>query len=137
MNLQLEEVAKAVDGVLTGPGSLTARGYSIDTRTLNPGELFFAVKGPRFDGHDFLGQAAEKKASGAVVETPAIEPSAAFAVVRVRSTIDALQTLARFVRRQWGGPMVGVTGSAGKTTTKEMIATVLAKKFTVMRSIGN
>ena len=116
---------------------MTARGYSIDTRTLNPGELFFAVKGPRFDGHDFLKQAMEKKAAGVVVETAAIEPSSAVGVVRVRSTLDALQDLARFVRRQWGGPIVGVTGSAGKTTTKEMIAAVLAKKFTVMRSIGN
>ena len=69
MNLQLEEVAKAAGGTLAGPGNVTARGYSIDTRTLNPGELFFAVKGPRFDGHDFLRQAVEKKAAGVVVET--------------------------------------------------------------------
>jgi UDP-N-acetylmuramoyl-tripeptide--D-alanyl-D-alanine ligase len=137
MNLQLEEVAKAVDGTLAGPGNLTARGYSIDTRTLNPGDLFFAVKGPRFDGHDFLRQAVEKKAAGSIVEAGAIEPSSTFGVVRVKSTLEALQNLARFVRRQWGGPIVGVTGSAGKTTTKEMIAAVLAKKFTVMRSIGN
>ena len=137
MNLQLEEVAKAIGGTLAGPGNVTARGYSIDTRTLNPGELFFAVRGPRFDGHDFLRQAVEKKAAGVVVETAAIEPSSAVGVVRVKSTVEALQDLARFVRRQWGGPIIGVTGSAGKTTTKEMIATVLSKKFTVMRSIGN
>jgi UDP-N-acetylmuramoyl-tripeptide--D-alanyl-D-alanine ligase len=137
MNLQLEEVAKAIGGTLAGPGNVTARGYSIDTRTLNPGELFFAVRGPRFDGHDFLRQAVEKKAAGVVVETAAIEPSSAVGVVRVKSTVEALQDLARFVRRQWSGPIIGVTGSAGKTTTKEMIATVLSKKFTVMRSIGN
>ena len=137
MNLQLEEVAKAIGGTLAGPGNVTARGYSIDTRTLNPGELFFAVRGPRFDGHDFLRQAVEKKAAGVVVETAAIEPSSAVGVVRVKSTVEALQDVARFVRRQWGGPIIGVTGSAGKTTTKEMIATVLSKKFTVMRSIGN
>ena len=137
MNLQLEEVAKAIGGALAGPGNVTARGYSIDTRTMNPEELFFAVKGPRFDGHDFLKQAAEKKAVGAVVEAEGIEASPAFSVVQVKSTVDALQNLARYVRRQWSGPIVGVTGSAGKTTTKEMIAAVLAKKFTVMRSIGN
>jgi len=137
MNLQLEEVARAIGGTLAGPGNVTVRGYSIDTRTLNPGELFFAVKGPRFDGHDFLNQAAEKKAVGAVVEAEGLDVSAAFSVLRVKSTVDALQNLARFVRRQWNGPIVGVTGSAGKTTTKEMIAAVLAKKFTVMRSIGN
>jgi UDP-N-acetylmuramoyl-tripeptide--D-alanyl-D-alanine ligase len=136
MNLQLDEIAKAVGGTLEGPGDVKVRGYSIDTRTLNPGELFFAVKGPRFDGHAFLKQAMEKKAAGAVVSEPA-ESSAAFSVVRVGSTLAALQDLARAVRRRWGQPLVGVTGSAGKTTTKEMIASVLGRKFTVLRSIGN
>ena len=137
MNLQLDDITKAVGGTLAGSGEITVRGYSIDTRTLNPGELFFAVKGPRFDGHDFLQQAIEKKAAGVVVEDGRIEPSATVSVLRVKSTVEALQDLALAVRRQWGGPIVGVTGSAGKTTTKEMIAAVLARKFTVMRSIGN
>jgi UDP-N-acetylmuramoyl-tripeptide--D-alanyl-D-alanine ligase len=79
----------------------------------------------------------EKKAAGVVIERGAIEPSAGFGVVRVKSTVDALQNLARTVRRLWGGPMVGVTGSAGKTTTKEMIAGVLARRFNVLRSVGN
>ena len=137
MNLRLDEVAKAVGGTLTGLGHLQANGYSIDTRTLNPGDLFFAVKGPRFDGHDFVRQAVEKKAVGAVVENEGVAASANFSVVRVQSTLQALQELARYVRRQWGGPIVGVTGSAGKTTTKEMIATVLGRKYTVLRSVGN
>jgi len=136
MNLQLDEIAKAVGGTLEGPGNAKVRGYSIDTRTLNAGELFFAVTGPRFDGHAFLKQAMEKKAAGAVV-SGAAESSADFSIVRVGSTLDALQDLARAVRRRWGQPIIGVTGSAGKTTTKEMIASVLGKKFTVLRSIGN
>jgi UDP-N-acetylmuramoyl-tripeptide--D-alanyl-D-alanine ligase len=137
MNLQLDEIAKAAGGSLEGPGNVKVRGYSIDTRTLNPGELFFAVKGPRFDGHAFVQQAMEKKAAGIVVESGAAESSASFSVIRVGSTVDALQDTARTVRRRWGQPIVGVTGSAGKTTTKEMIAAVLGKKFTVLRSIGN
>jgi len=137
MNLQLDEIAKAVGGTLEGPSNVKVRGYSIDTRTLNPGELFFAVRGPRFDGHAFLNQAMEKKASGAVVAGDAGVSSANFSVVRVGSTLDALQNLARAVRRKWGQPIVGVTGSAGKTTTKEIIASVLGKKYTVLRSIGN
>jgi UDP-N-acetylmuramoyl-tripeptide--D-alanyl-D-alanine ligase len=137
MNLQLDEIAKAAGGSLEGPGNVKVRGYSIDTRTLNPGDLFFAVKGPRFDGHAFVQQAMEKKAAGIVVESGAAEPSASFSVIRVGSTVDALQDTARTVRRRWGQPIVGVTGSAGKTTTKEMIAAVLGKKFTVLRSIGN
>src|SRR5262245_28123645 len=137
MNLLLDEVTKAINGTLAGRGDAEVLGYSIDTRTLNPGELFFAVKGPRFDGHDFIQQAIEKKAAGVVVESEGIALPAGFNVVGVRSTVEALQNLARFVRRQWGGPIVGVTGSAGKTTTKEMIAAVLSRKYKVLRSIGN
>ena len=137
MNLQLNQIAEAVNGTLTGSGEIMAQGYSIDTRTLNAGDLFFAVKGPRFDGHDFIQQALEKKAAGVVIERGAVQPAAGFGVVRVASTVDALQNLARAVRRLWGGPIVGVTGSAGKTTTKEMIAAVLSRRFTVMRSVGN
>ena len=137
MNLLFDEVAKAVNGTLAGRGDAVVRGYSIDTRTLNAGDLFFAVRGPRFDGHDFIQQAMEKKAAGAVVEAGDFSHSAEFNVVRVRSTVEALQNLARFVRRRWAGPIVGVTGSAGKTTTKEMIATVLGRKYTVLRSAGN
>jgi len=132
MNLTLEEISQAVSGALQGPGNVKVRGYSIDTRTLNAGELFFAIKGPRFDGHEFLRQAFEKKAAAVVVERPAEGP-----LIRVGSTIEALQTLAQDVRRRWGMTIIGVTGSAGKTTTKEMIAAVLGKKFTVLRSIGN
>jgi UDP-N-acetylmuramoyl-tripeptide--D-alanyl-D-alanine ligase len=137
MNLQLEEVTEAVGGTLAGPAGIAVRGCSIDTRTLNPGDLFFAVRGPRFDGHEFIQQAMAKKAVGAVVESTSIEGTPSFGVVRVRSTVEALQNLARHVRRQWGGPIVGVTGSAGKTTTKEMIAAVLSRKFSVMKSVGN
>src|SRR5437870_8844263 len=71
MNLLLEEISKAVGGNLSGSGSTKVQGYSIDTRTLNAGELFFAIKGPRFDGHEFIGVAAEKKAAAAVVEATA------------------------------------------------------------------
>jgi UDP-N-acetylmuramoyl-tripeptide--D-alanyl-D-alanine ligase len=137
MNLQLNQIAEAVKGSLAGAAEIMAKGYSIDTRTLNAGDLFFAVKGPRFDGHDFIQQAIEKKAAGVVIERGAIQPAAGFGVVRVNSTVDALQDLARAVRRQWGGPIVGVTGSAGKTTTKEMVAAVLSRRFTVLRSVGN
>jgi UDP-N-acetylmuramoyl-tripeptide--D-alanyl-D-alanine ligase len=137
MNLVFDEVTKAVHGTLAGRGDAQVRGYSIDTRTLNPGDLFFAVKGPRFDGHDFIQQAIDKKAAGVVVERSGFASTGAFNVVTVGSTLQALQDLARFVRRKWNGPIVAVTGSVGKTTTKEMIAAVLAKKFNVMRTVGN
>jgi UDP-N-acetylmuramoyl-tripeptide--D-alanyl-D-alanine ligase len=136
MNLSLEEIASAVGGTLDGPANLKVRGYSIDTRTLNAGELFFAIRVPHFDGHDFLSQAAEKKAAAAVISKSEIRNSN-FPVIRVSSTTEALQTLAREVRRKWGMPIIGITGSVGKTTTKEMVSSVLGKKFTVLRSVGN
>jgi len=132
MNLTLDEINAAVGGTLTGVGNVKVKGYSIDTRTLKPGEVFFAIKGPRFDGHDYVQQALQKKAAAVVVERP-VEG----VTMRVPSTTEALQSLALAVRRKWGMPIIGVTGSAGKTTTKEMIAAVLGKKFTVLRSVGN
>ena len=115
-----------------------ARGYSIDSRTIQPGELFFAVKGERFDGHDFVHQALERGAVSAVVRKDQL---ARFPVktclLAVDDTLTALQTLATAVRRLWGKPVVGVTGSAGKTTTKEAIAHVLATRYPVLKSEGN
>jgi UDP-N-acetylmuramoyl-tripeptide--D-alanyl-D-alanine ligase len=139
MNLTLEEISNAVGGALEGSRNTKVTGYSIDTRTLHAGEIFFAVKGPKFDGHDFLDQAFQKNASAVVVEEAGLKPAPGGAqpMIHVPSTVAALQTLARHVRRQWRNPIIGVTGSAGKTTTKEMIAAVLGKKFTVLRSVGN
>jgi UDP-N-acetylmuramoyl-tripeptide--D-alanyl-D-alanine ligase len=139
MNLTLDEISKAIGGTLEGPPNTRVTGYSIDTRTLHAGEIFFAVKGPRFDGHEFLDQAFQKNAAAVVVEEAGVKPAPGGAqpVIHVHSTVAALQTLARHVRRQWRNPIIGVTGSAGKTTTKEMIAAVLGRKFTVLRSVGN
>src|SRR2546426_3762584 len=146
MNLSLDEISKAVGGTLEGSGTVNVRGYSIDSRTIKPGELFFAIKGPRFDGHEFVAQAFQKGAVAAVVEQRGREArahqgeasrNAEAARILVRSTLEALQALARDVRRRRGMTIIGITGSAGKTTTKEMIAAVLGKKFTVLRSVGN
>ena len=115
-----------------------AHGYSIDSRTIEAGELFFAVKGERLDGHDFVQQALERGAVSAVVRKDQL---ARFAVktclLAVDDTLQALQTLATAVRRKWGKPVIGVTGSAGKTTTKEAIAHVLASRYRVLKSEGN
>ena len=137
MNLLLEEISQAVGCVLRGPGNVTARGYSIDSRTIGVGDLFFAIRGPRFDGHRFVQQVLAKKAAGVVVEEETAEHGPNFGVIRVKSTAEALRTLATFVRRRWAKTIIGVTGSAGKTTTKEMIAAVLCKQFAVLRSVGN
>src|SRR5205814_4203839 len=109
-----------------------------------PGELFFAVKGERFDGHDFVQQALDNGAVAAVVareKLPGFEAGAtgvrSSQLLAVGDTLAALQWLATAVRRLWAKPLVAVTGSAGKTTTKEAIAHVLAGKFNVYKSAGN
>lgn len=115
-------------------------GYSIDSRTLAPGELFFALRGPRFDGHQFVAQALERGAAGAVVERPFLDqapPGIVASLLPVGQTLQALQDLARAVRRRWGRQLIAVTGSTGKSTTKEMIAALLGRRFRVHKSPGN
>ncbi len=120
---------------------LRLRGYSIDSRTVSPGELFFAVRGDRLDGHDFIAAAVERGAIAAVVSRARVAalPDAVLALplLIAEDTLVALQSLAAHVRRRWGKRVVAVTGSAGKTTTKEAIAAALAAKFNVLKSIGN
>lgn len=140
MKLPLSRIAEFVSGGLIGcdPASVTT-GYSIDSRTINPGEIFFAVKGERFNGHDFVQQAIERGAIAAVVShrERLDQQVNASSVIKVEDTLVALQSLATAVRRLWGKPLIAVTGSAGKTTTKEAIAHVLASKFNVYKSAGN
>jgi UDP-N-acetylmuramoyl-tripeptide--D-alanyl-D-alanine ligase len=115
-------------------------GCEIDSRRIKPGQLFFAIRGQRLDGHGFVSAALEKGAAGAVVEKEFRDQAAASIrphLIPVVHTTGALQTLARYVRRQWGGRVIAVTGSMGKTTTKEMIAALLATRFRVLKSEGN
>lgn len=120
-----------------------ALGYGIDSRTIGAGELFFAVKGERLDGHDYVGSALANGAVAAVVSNRWVVPAEVDEkkLLRVADCEDcvlgALQTLAHAVRRDWGGRVIGVTGSAGKTTTKEAIAQVLSTRFNVLKSAGN
>jgi UDP-N-acetylmuramoyl-tripeptide--D-alanyl-D-alanine ligase len=139
MKLTVTEIAKIL-GTYCGAGDRTAEGYSIDSRTIKPGDLFFAIKGPRFDGHEFVAGAIEKGAAACVViESFAREASQKLRpfLLPVPDTLLALQNLAQAVRRKWGGRVVAVTGSTGKTTTKELIAALLSTKFSVLKSQGN
>lgn len=138
MKLPVSRVAEFLSSATDLSDSAVAQGYSIDSRTLRPGELFFAVKGDRMDGHDFVAQALQKGAVAAVVRK---DQAARFAntgkLLPVADTLVALQTLATAVRRLWAKPLVGITGSTGKTTTKEAIAHVLSQRFRVLKSEGN
>ena len=115
-----------------------ARGYSIDSRTVQPGELFFAVKGERLDGHDFVEAAQGRGAVGAVVSKNQLARySNSKSLLTVDDTLVALQTLATAVRKLWGKTAIGITGSMGKTTTKEAMGHLLAIRYRVHRTKGN
>src|SRR4051812_24332863 len=125
MQLSLRRIAEFIgaDATLLSEPELTCSGYSIDTRTLQPGELFFAVKGESLDGHDYVEAAVSRGALAAVVSKARV---ASFnfpdRLLVVDDTLVALQTLAAAVRRLWGKKLIAITGSAGKTTTKEITA---------------
>jgi len=138
MRLPLSKIADFISAPGDFPREEVAHGYSIDSRTVSPGELFFAVKGERLDGHDFVAAALEKGAVAAVVRKDQRHRFPGNTrLLPVDDTLTALQTLATAVRKLWGKSLIGVTGSAGKTTTKEAIAHVLASKFRVLKSEGN
>jgi UDP-N-acetylmuramoyl-tripeptide--D-alanyl-D-alanine ligase len=147
MKLTLAEAAIGAGAVLEAPssianaGALPVSGYSIDSRTVGPDELFFAVRGDRLDGHDFVVAALERGAVAAVVSRARVAslPDAALAapLLIAEDPLIGLQALATQVRRQWGRRVVAVTGSAGKTTTKEAVAAALSAKFNVLKSRGN
>jgi len=138
MRLTLSKIAEFVSAEGEFRLDDVAQGYSIDSRTVGPEQLFFAVKGERLDGHDFVEQALGKGAVAAVVRVDQLGryPQKA-RLLAVEDTLVALQTLAAAARRLWGKRLIAVTGSAGKTTTKEAIAHVLSTRFRVLKSEGN
>jgi UDP-N-acetylmuramoyl-tripeptide--D-alanyl-D-alanine ligase len=138
MKLALSKIAEFMSAAGDFPRDEIAQGYSIDSRSVAKGELFFAVKGERLDGHDYVDAALQKGAAAAVVSKDQIHRFPGNSrLLAVDDTLIALQTLATAVRKVWGKALVGVTGSAGKTTTKEAIAHVLSSQFRVLKSEGN
>ena len=142
MTLNLQEVARAI-GAGSHPPPLEVAGWSVDTRTQNPGDVYFALRGPNHDGHDFLPAASAQGAAAVVVGQASrpVLPSEARTVpaeLIVPDTEQALQNLAAWARQKWGGRIVAVTGSAGKTTTKDAIAHLLETAFPVVgKTNGN
>jgi len=141
--LSAAEIAAATGGrVVSGNPAQRVERWSIDTRSIAPGDLFVAIRGDRFDGHDFVAAALAAGAAGAVVTaTPALPEAGtgglAPLLIQVADTTRALQEGAREIRRRSGARVVAITGSAGKTTTKELTAEFLAATYTVFRNKGN
>jgi UDP-N-acetylmuramoyl-tripeptide--D-alanyl-D-alanine ligase len=143
MQLSLEQIRLWMAAEFAAPhdAALMASGHSIDSRTIQRGDLFFAIHGERFDGHDFVEVAIQAGAVAAVIAATQIDRYSNSAIRRRLLLVDdplaAMQRLASSVRRHWGKRVIGITGSAGKTTTKETVATVLENRFRVRKSQGN
>jgi len=134
--LTIEDIIAATGGKAIYSNSNAFTGVSIDSRTIREGELFIALKGSRFDGHNFLNEALDK-GSGALVNFPPVEPVKGKTIIYVDDTLKALQGIARYLRLRRDIPVIGITGSNGKTTTKELIASILGTKYRVLKNIAN
>ena len=138
MRLPLGRISEFIGAAGEVDAAAIATGYSIDSRTIAPGELFFAVKGERLDGHDFVDAALAAGSVAAVVQREqAARYGENYRLLAVADPLAALQRLGTAVRRLWGKKLIAVTGSTGKTTTKEAIAQVLQTRFRVLKSEGN
>jgi UDP-N-acetylmuramoyl-tripeptide--D-alanyl-D-alanine ligase len=132
--MQLREAATVMKGELEG-ADRAFRGCSTDSRTIKSGELFIALRGERFDGHEFLAAAAGAGAGGALVDRNV--PAAALPLIRVDDTLAAMGRLAADWRGRFRAPLLAITGSNGKTTVKEMLAAILARRAPVLATRGN
>jgi UDP-N-acetylmuramoyl-tripeptide--D-alanyl-D-alanine ligase len=145
VRLTLQWIAAAVHGRLQGAGDREAGDIVTDSRTIQPGDVFVALRGPRFDGHAYAADVIGRGAAAVIVEPGAVERAtgaaltvpAGSAVIEVADALAALQALAHAVREASGTRVVAITGSAGKTTTKETTAAILASRFSVVKNKGN
>lgn len=140
MKLTVGEILTATGGrleagALKGFGDGVVTGVSTDTRTVKAGEVFVALKGETHDGHDHVEEAAKKGAAAVLIHREAATGTPH--VIRVKDTLSALGDLARYWRRKFPVPVVGVTGSNGKTTAKDLIAAVLGTRYRVLKTEGN
>jgi UDP-N-acetylmuramoyl-tripeptide--D-alanyl-D-alanine ligase len=134
----LSQIAKFASGSLSGDGTVAIDKISTDSRTLKRSQLFVALRGENFDGHNFVEAAAKKGAAGAIVETNwAGKAPKNFSLIRAGDTLQAYQMLAASYRRLLSLKVVAITGSNGKTTTKDFTAAVLARRFRVTKTEGN
>ena len=140
VSFQADDAARWSTATLRqGPGATSFSGVSIDSRTLNAGELFVAIRGPHHDGHRFLDQAIARGASGLMLEQGEQLSEKAredVAILEVKDGISALGALAKGHRQSFSGPLVAITGSSGKTTTKEMCAAVLSETGPCLKTQG-
>jgi len=133
----IPEIIEATKGTLVhGAAEARVRSVSIDSRIVKKGELFIAIKGDVFDGHDFIDGVIARGVQVLVVHQAVALKDPRISIIRVKDTVRALGDLARFHRLRFKVPVIALTGSAGKTTTKEMIASVLSRKYKILKNEG-
>lgn len=144
LSIAVEDIKKLTDGVFYNVGEVSLgvqhiKGICIDSRTIEPEEIFWCIRGERFDGHEFVGEALARGALFAVVESDYIQrfPLDGKALFAVPDTLKALQELAHNQRKKYSFPVLAITGSNGKTTTKEMIAHILQARMNIHKTKGN
>jgi UDP-N-acetylmuramoyl-tripeptide--D-alanyl-D-alanine ligase len=136
INFDVRTVAAVTGGQILHNGTDVAlSGFSTDSRSLQAGDLFIPLRGEHFDGHDYLTQAVRHGAAACLSED--VVAGLTIPVIQVRDTLQALGDLAHAVRQRFGGPVVAITGTSGKTTTKEMLAAILARTGPGLKSAGN
>jgi UDP-N-acetylmuramoyl-tripeptide--D-alanyl-D-alanine ligase len=136
IEMDMRAIADATGGrLIQNGGDVRIQGISTDSRSLQPGELFIPLRGEHFDGHDFLAQAARHGAAACLSEETVV--GLPIPVIQVRDTLKALGDLAATLRNRFKGPVIGITGTSGKTTTKEMLASILSRIGEGHKSAGN
>lgn len=136
---KINELLEATRGrLISGKRETVVEGISIDSRTIRPQEAFIAIKGPNFDGHNFVDEAIKKGAEAVIVhrKESIVHSSKKISFIIVKDTTKALGAIARYQRQNFDVPVIAVTGSNGKTTTKEMLAWILSQEFKVLKNIG-
>ncbi|WP_083453887.1 UDP-N-acetylmuramoyl-tripeptide--D-alanyl-D-alanine ligase [Syntrophomonas palmitatica] len=140
MNLSLDFVCEAVGGrIISGNSGIMVSGICTDSRKVNKDNIFIALKGEKYDAHEFVDQALEQSAAGAIVSRSekTYHPGENQTLIQVEDTLKALQDLAAAYRRLFSIPVIAVTGSVGKTTTKDIISSCLRTRFNVLKTEGN
>jgi UDP-N-acetylmuramoyl-tripeptide--D-alanyl-D-alanine ligase len=136
IRMDVRTIAEITGGHLMQNGaSVELQGFSTDSRSLQPGELFIPLRGDNFDGHDYMNQAIQNGAAACLSEE--MIGGLLVPVIKVNNTLRALGDLAAAMRRQFAGPVVGITGTSGKTTCKEMLAAILESTGPGLKSAGN
>lgn len=133
---KIHELTSVAEGkVISGLPGITVTGVSIDSRKIKKGEVFVAIKGDNFDGHDFIREAIDNGAVCVITEKK-VARIKDVVFIRVRNTVQSLGKIARYNRNRYNIPVIAITGSNGKTTTKDMVAKVLSSKFKVLSTEG-